>query len=147
MWRSLAAATRRCGFCAPRGNNPPGAASKPDVRVEHIFAVAALLWPFALTMGVGLLRWKRFQSKAGFLAFGVLGCFGLQAFLARLARYVFWTYFAPREPHSYSAGLRFVDPVVIIVASALLSVPLLVWLTDLLGASPAPDTRGKGRDA
>lgn len=117
------------------------------VRVEHIFALAALLWPLVLAVCVALLRWKRLQSKAGFLAFGVLGCFGLQAFLARLARYLFWTYFAPMEPHTYSAGLRFIDPIVIVVASAMLSVPLLVWLTDLLGISPTPDTGGKGRDA
>lgn len=105
------------------------------VRMEHILAVTALLWPFALTAGVALLRWKRLQSRAGFLVLGVLGCFGLQAFLARLARYIFWTYIAPLEPHSYSTALHFTDPIVIIALSVVLSAPLLVWLAALLGVA------------
>ena len=103
------------------------------VRAEHILALVALLWPFALTAGLTLLRWTRLRSKAGFLVLGVLGCFGLQAFLARLTRYVFWTYIAPLEPQSYSALLHFTDPIVIILISVVLSVPLLVWLAALLG--------------
>ena len=103
------------------------------LRAEHILAVAELLWPFALTAGLALLRWKQLRSKAGFLVLGVLGCFGLQAFLARLTRYVFWTYVAPLEPHSYSAALHFTDPIVIIAMSVVLSVPLLLWLAALLG--------------
>jgi hypothetical protein len=102
------------------------------VRAEHILALVELLWPFALTAGLTLLRWKRLRSQAGFLVLGVLGCFGLQAFLARLTRYVFWTYVAP-EPHSYSAALHFTDPIVIIVMSVALSVPLVLWLAALLG--------------
>ena len=103
------------------------------VRAEHVLALVGLLWPFALTAGLALLRWKRLRSRAGFLVVGVLGCFGLQAFLARLTRYVFWTYLASLEPHSYSAALHFTDPIVIIVMSVVLSVPLLLWLTALLG--------------
>jgi hypothetical protein len=103
------------------------------VRAEHILALVELLWPFALTAGLTLLRWKRLRSQAGFLVLGVLGCFGLQAFLARLTRYVFWTYVAPLEPHSYSAALHFTDPIVIIVMSVALSVPLVLWLAALLG--------------
>jgi hypothetical protein len=106
------------------------------LRVEHILALVELLWPFALTAGVALLRWKRLRFRAGFLVVGVLGCFGLQAFLARLARYVFWTYVAPAEPHSYAAALHFTDPIVIIVVSVLLSAPLLLWLAQLLGIPP-----------
>jgi hypothetical protein len=103
------------------------------LRVEHILALVELLWPFALTAGLALLRWKQLQFRAGFLVVGVLGCFGLQAFLARLARYVFWTYVAPTEPHSYSTAVHFTDPIVIIVVSMLVSVPLLLWLARLLG--------------
>ena len=103
------------------------------VRVEHILALVGLLWPFALTAGLALRRWRQLRSKAGFLVLGVLGCFGLQAFLARLTRYVFWTYVAPLEPLSYSAALHFTDPIVIIGMSVVLSVPLLVWLSALLG--------------
>ena len=103
------------------------------LRVEHILALIELLWPLALTAGLALLRWKRLQFRAGFLVVGVLGCFGLQAFLARLARYVFWTYVAPAEPHSYSTAVHFTDPIVIIVVSMLVSVPLLLWLARLLG--------------
>jgi len=103
------------------------------VRAEHVLALVGLLWPFALTAGLALLRWKRLRSRAGFLVVGVLGCFGLQAFLARLTRYVFWTYLASLEPHSYSGALHFTDPIVIIVMSVVLSVPLLLWLTALLG--------------
>lgn len=103
------------------------------VRVEHILALVGLLWPFALTVGLALRRWRQLRSKAGFLVLGVLGCFGLQAFLARLTRYVFWTYVAPLEPLSYSAALHFTDPIVIIGMSVVLSVPLLVWLSALLG--------------
>ena len=112
------------------------------VRVEHLLAVLELLWPFALTAGVALLRWKRLQFRAGFLVLGVLGCFGLQAFLARLARYLFWTYVAPAEPHSYWAALHFTDPIVIIVVSVLSSVPLLLWLAQLLGI-PQGDIRAR----
>jgi len=103
------------------------------VRAEHILAVLELLWPVVLTAGVALLRWKRLQFRAAYLVVGALGCFGLQAFLARLARYVFWTYVAPAEPHSYSTALHFTDPIVIIVVSVLSSVPLLLWLARLLG--------------
>jgi hypothetical protein len=109
------------------------------VRAEHILAVVALLWPFVLTVCMAVLRWKRLQSRAGFLVLGVLACFGLQAFLARLARYVFWTYFAPLEPQSYSAAVHVTDPGVIIVASVLLSVPLLLWWAALMGRPPAAD--------
>jgi hypothetical protein len=115
------------------GSEPDAEALLAHVRVEHIFAVVALLWPIALTACITVLRWKRLQSKAGFLVFGVLGCFGLQAFLARLARYVFWTYFAPLEPYSYSKAGHLTDPIVIIVASAVLSAPLLIWLTAVAG--------------
>ncbi len=103
------------------------------VRAEHILALVALLWPIALTAGMAALRWTRLRSQAGFLVLGVLGCFGLQAFLARLSRYVFWTYVAPLEPHSYPLALHFTDPIVIIVMSVVLSVPLLIWLGALLG--------------
>ena len=116
------------------------------MRAEHFFALAALLWPFALTVGTALVRRRRLRSRVGFLVVGVLGCFGLQAFLARLARYIFWTYVAPLEPRSYSGALRIIDPIVIIVASALLSLPLLIWLTELMGASTTSDGGGKGRD-
>jgi hypothetical protein len=109
------------------------------VRAEHILAVVALLWPFVLTACMAVLRWKRLQSRAGFLVLGVLACFGLQAFLARLARYVFWTYFAPLEPQSYPAAVHVTDPGVIIVASVLLSVPLLLWWAALMGRPPAAD--------
>jgi hypothetical protein len=119
---------------ANAGGNPIGTESLlSHVRAEHILGLVGLLWPFALTAGVALLRWRRLRSKTGFLVVGVLGCFGLQAFLARLTRYVFWTYVAPLEPHSYSAALHFTDPIVIIVMSAVSSVPLLVWLAALLG--------------
>jgi hypothetical protein len=74
----------------------------------------------------------------GFLVSGVLGCFGVQALLARLTRYVFWTYFAPLEPHSYAMAAHITDPIVIIVASAAVSVPLLRWLTSLLGVPLTP---------
>lgn len=106
------------------------------VRAEHILAVAALVWPFVLTACMAVLRWKRLQSRAGFLVLGVLASFGLQAFLARLTRYVFWTYFAPLEPQSYSTAAHVTDPIVIIVASVLLSVPLLLWWAALLGVAP-----------
>ena len=118
----------------------PEPAAEPllaHVRAEHVLAVAALAWPFVLTACLAVLRWKRLQSRAGFLVLGILACFGLQAFLARLARYVFWTYLAPLEPQSYSAAVHVTDPIVIIVASALLSVPLLLWWAALLGLAPA----------
>jgi hypothetical protein len=100
--------------------------------------VAGLVWPFALTLWATLLRWKQLRSRTGFLVAGVLGCFGLQAFLARLTRYVFWTYVAPLEPYSYWMAHHLAHPIVIIVASAALSVPLLLWLTALLGVVPKP---------
>ena len=103
------------------------------VRAEHMLALVEVLWPIALTAGLALWRWKQLQSRVGFLVVGALGCFGLQAFLARLVRYVFWTYVAPAEPHSYSTALHFTDPIVIIVVSVLSSVPLLLWLARLLG--------------
>lgn len=106
------------------------------LRAEHILAVAALVWPFVLTACMAVLRWRRLQSRVGFLVLGVLASFGLQAFLARLARYVFWTYFAPLEPQSYSGAVHVTDPLVIIVASVLLSVPLLLWWAALLGPPP-----------
>jgi hypothetical protein len=106
------------------------------VRVEHVLDLVGLLWPFVVTAGLALRRWRRLRSRAGFMVLGVLGCFGLQAFLARLTRYVFWTYVAPLEPNSYSAALHFTDPIVIIVMSVVLSVPLLLWLTALLGIPP-----------
>lgn len=112
------------------------------MRAEHITAVAALIWPLALTACIELQRWKRLHSKLGFLVLGILGCFGLQALLARLVRYVFWTYFASIEPRYYVIALRLIDPIVITVASAVLSVPLLLWISGLLGAPPAPDDRG-----
>lgn len=108
------------------------------LRTEHILAVAGLVWPFALTVCAAVLRWKQLRFRAGFLVAGVLGCFGLQALLARLTRYVFWTYVAPLEPNSYSMALHITDPAVIIVASAVCSVPLLAWLSALLGIPPAP---------
>lgn len=124
----------------------PGAEAGTDsllshLRVEHVLAVLELLWPLVLTAALALPRWKRLRSREGFLVLGVLGCFGLQAFLARLARYVFWTYVAPAEPHSYSTALHFTDPIVIIVVSVLSSVPLLLWLARLLGI-PQGDIRG-----
>jgi hypothetical protein len=117
------------------------------LRAEHILAVAGLVWPFALTVCAALLRrryLRNLRSGAGFLVAGVLGCFGLQAFLARLTRYVFWTYVAPLEPHSYSMALHMTDPIVIIVASAALGVPLLMWLSTLLGSPPAFGDRLEG---
>ena len=107
------------------------------VRAEHILAIVALLWPFVLTASLAVLRWKRLQSRAGFLVLGILACFGLQAFLARVARYVFWTYFAPLEPQSYSGAVHVTDPIVIMVASVLLSVPLLLWWAALMSLAPA----------
>lgn len=107
---------------------------------DSILDMVGLLWPFVLTVCVGLMHWRRFhslKSRAGFLVAGVLGCFGLQAFLARLTRYVFWTFFAPVQPGSHSIAVHFTDPIVIIVASALVSVPLLHWLTALV-ALPQP---------
>lgn len=110
------------------------------LRAEHILAVAALVWPFVLTACMAMLRWKRLESRAGFLVLGVLASFGLQAFLARLARYVFWTYFAPLEPQAYSAAaVHVTDPLVIMVASVLLSVPLLLWSAALMGLPPISD--------
>ena len=114
------------------------------LRVEQIFAVVALVWPFVLTVCIGLLRWKRLQSRVGFFVLGVLGCFGLQAFLARLARYVVWTFFAPMETRSFSIAVHVSDPIVIIVVSAVLSVPLLIWLTALVGASQTTDNHWRG---
>jgi hypothetical protein len=114
------------------------------VRAEQIFAVVALLWPVVLTVCVGLLRWKRLQSKAGFFVLGALGCFGLQAFLARLARYVVWTYFAPMETRTFSTAVHVSDPIVIIVVSAVLSVPLLIWLTALVGVPLTSDNHKRG---
>jgi hypothetical protein len=102
------------------------------VRAEHILTVAGLVWPFALTLCAVLLRWKQLRSRSGFLVSGVLACFGLQAFLARLTRYVFWTYVAPLQPYSYSVTRHITDPIVIIVVSAAFSVPLLIWLSALL---------------
>ena len=113
------------------------------MRAEHIFAVVGLLWPIALTVLIGLLRWKRLQSKLGFLVLGVLVCFGLQALLARFARYVFWTYLASTQPPYYSILLRVTDPIVTIVASAVLGVPLLLWVTALPGVTLASDDRWK----
>ena len=113
------------------------------VRTEHILAVAGLVWPFALTLCVAVLRWRELRFRAGFLVAGALGCFGLQAFLARLTRYLFWTYVAPREPNSYSMALHLTDPIVIILASALCSVPLLVWLRALLSVAPTPVDSGE----
>jgi hypothetical protein len=124
------------------GSEADTASLLSHVRAEHVLALLELLWPLALTAGLALLRWKRLRSKAGFLVLGALGCFGLQAFLARLTRYLFWTYFAPLEPNSYSAALHFTDPIAIIVMSVLLSVPLLLWLTALLGIAPG-DTHGR----
>ena len=112
------------------------------LRTEHILAMVELLWPSALTAALAVLRWKRLRFRAGFLVVGVLGCFGLQAFLARLVRYVFWTYVAPAEPHSYSTALHFTDPIVIIAVSVLSSVPLLLWLARLLGI-PEEDLHGR----
>jgi hypothetical protein len=119
------------------GSEPYAEALLSHVRMEHILAVAGLAWPFVLTLSALLLRWKELRSRVGFLVSGVLGCFGVQAFLARLTRYLFWTYFAPLEPH-YSMARHIADPIVIVVASAGLSVPLLLWLSSLLSVPPTP---------
>jgi hypothetical protein len=116
------------------------------VRMEHILAVAGLAWPFALTAWAVLLHWRRLRSRLGFLVSGVLACFGVQAFLARLTRYVFWTYFA-LEPHTRSMAVHLTDPIVIIVASAGLSVPLLIWLAALLGLPPTPPAGGNNDES
>lgn len=120
------------------GSEPYAESLLSHVRMEHILAVVGLAWPFALTLCAALLRWKQLRSRVGFLVSGVLACFGVQAFLARLTRYVFWTYIAPLKPHSYSMAAHITDPIVIIVASAALSVPLLRWLTSLLGVPLTP---------
>jgi hypothetical protein len=114
------------------------------MRAEHAFAVVGLLWPLALTGYIALLRWKRLQSKLGFLILGVLACFGLQAFLARLTRYVFWTYLAPMQPRYYLTALRAMDPIVITAASAILSVPLLLWFAALLRVPLTSNDRSRG---
>lgn len=114
------------------------------VRMEHILALVGLAWPFALTVCTAVLRWRQLRSWLGFLVSGVLACFGVQAFLARLTRYVFWTYFAPLGPHSYSMAVHMTDPIIVIVASAALSVPLLIWLTSLLGVPLTPATSDEG---
>lgn len=106
--------------------------------MEYILAVVGLAWPFALTLFTTLWRWKQLRSRVGFLVSGVLGCFGVQAFLARLTRYLFWTYFAPLGPHSYPMAVHITDPIVIIVVSVAVSVPLLMWLTSLLGVPLTP---------
>jgi hypothetical protein len=118
------------------GSEPYAATLLSHVRMENILAVAGLAWPFVLTLCALLWRWRQIRARLGFLVSGALGCFGVQAFLARLTRYVFWTYFAPLEPHSYGMARHITDPIVIIVASAALSVPLLTWLTRLLGVAP-----------
>ena len=120
------------------GAEPAAQSLLSHVRMEQIRDLVGLAWPFALTLFAGLRRWKHLRSRTGFLVSGVLGCFGVQAFLARLTRYLFWTYFAQLEPHSYSMALHMTDPIVIIVASAALSVPLLMWLTKLLGVPVTP---------
>jgi hypothetical protein len=135
-------------------SEPYAPALLSHVRMEHILAVVGLAWPFALTLSAVLLRWKELRSRVGLLVSGVLGCFGVQAFLARLTRYLFWTYFAPLEPH-YSMARHIADPIVIIVASAGLSVPLLIWLSRLLGvplppanneeSAQSPATRARSR--
>lgn len=107
------------------------------LRAEQIFSLVELLWPFALTACIGVLRWKRLDSRAGFLVVGVLGCFGLQAFLARLIRYLVWTYFAPMQARYFATALHLSDPIVVILVSATLSVPLLMWLAELLGVRPS----------
>lgn len=124
------------------GSEPYTDSLLSHVRMEHILAVIGLAWPFALTLCAALLRWKQLRSRVGFLVSGVLGCFGVQAFLARLTRYAFWTYLAPLEPHSYSMAAHVTDPIVIIVASAALSVLLLRWLTSLLGV-PLPSANSE----
>ena len=115
------------------------------MKLEHMFDVAGLLWPFVATGCVAAIRWKRLRSRLGFLVLGVLGCFGLQALLARFARYAFWTYVAERAPQSTSPAVHVTDPVVIILVSALVSVPLLLWLTALVGMPPTSDERGSER--
>ena len=120
------------------GPTPYAESMLSHVRMEHILAVVGLAWPFALTLGTTLWRWKRIRSRLGFMVSGVLACFGVQAFLARLTRYLFWTYFAPLEPRSYSMAVHITDPIVIIVASVAVSVPLLLWLTSLLGVPLTP---------
>jgi len=112
--------------------------------MEQILAVLGLAWPFALTVCMAMLHWRRLRARLGFLVSGVLVCFGVQAFLARLTRYVFWNYFAPFEPHSYSMAVHITDPIVIIAASAGLSVPLLIWLTALLGLPQTPGNSEEG---
>jgi len=59
------------------------------------------------------------KANAGAIRWALLGPFALTA--------------APLEPQSYSAVLHFTDPIVIILTSVVLSVPLLVWLAALLG--------------
>ena len=120
------------------GSEPYAESLLSHVRMEHILAVVGLAWPFALTLCTTLWRWKQIRSRLGFMVSGVLGCFGVQAFLARLTRYLFWTYFAPLEPHSYPMAIHITDPIVIIVVSVAVSVPLLLWLTSLLGVPPMP---------
>src|ERR1700741_1772585 len=123
------------------GSEPYAQTLLSHVRTEHILTVAGLVWPFALTVCIALLRWKQLRFRAGFLVAGALGCFGLQAFLARLTRSVLWISVPPLEPYSYSMALHITDPIVIIVVSALGSVPLLIWLSALLGVAPTPADR------
>ena len=120
------------------GSEPYAESLLSHVRMEHVLAVAGLAWPFALTLCTAVLRWRQLRSLPGFLVSGALACFGVQAFLARLTRYLFWTYFAPLGPRSYSMAVHITDPIVIIVVSAAVSVPLLLWLTSLLGVRPTP---------
>ena len=114
------------------------------MRAEHIAAAIALLWPLVLTTSVTVLRWKHLRSRAGFVIIGFLACVGVCAVMAALGHYLFWGYFAHLPPQYFLTAARFTNTIAATVAGAILSVPLVLWLSMLLGRSLTPNNRWRG---
>jgi hypothetical protein len=107
------------------------------LRVEHIYALAALIWPPLLSISVAIFRWASLRSRVGFVVVGAFATYGVIAIFANLGRWLYWGYFARQQGPIVMTSLRFLNGHAAIIAGALVSVPLVLWLSSLLRA-PQP---------
>jgi hypothetical protein len=61
--------------------------------------------------------------------------------MAALGHYLFWGYFAHLPPQYFLTAARFTNTIAATVAGAILSVPIVLWLSMLLGRSLTPNNR------
>ena len=72
--------------------------------------------------------------------FGVLASFGTHVLLSEAARYIFWQHFARMPARDYMRALKFIDPKVITMIAAGLSIPLVLWPAAILSRPFTPNS-------